>query len=265
IGADSPVPAASVIKLPVLMDYLRSLNEGNITLETPLHYDFIHQAGGSGELQYKPPGQMLPSYDIAKSMIQISDNTSTNILIDTLGGMDELNERIHRMGLTQTYIRNWLPDLSGTNVISPRDMSKLLYNIGYTNYFSPAQQKVALGILQGTHNNRLIPAGLPAKTLVFHKTGDIGTALGDSALVHLPHTDYLLSLQVERPYNDYSAKTLMIDLSKHIYDYLQQKKVGGASGQGTLQETNASNKIIDTLNSESLNPENPDNLPFARN
>lgn len=230
INADEPVPAASVIKLPLLLEYFRAMGDGKIKPNDPLLYDFIHQAGGSGELQYKPPGQMLSSLDLARIMIQISDNSATNIFIDNLGGMSELNERFHRMGLSQTHLRNWLPDLEGTNTISTRDMSSLLYNVAFTGYLCKECKDEALLILQGTHNKRLIPAGLPPGTPVFHKTGDIGTSLGDSALVTLPDGNaYLLSIQVQRPYNDYSAKELIIALSKTVYEHQSTLAIGRLS------------------------------------
>lgn len=222
LEADAPVPAASVIKLPVLMDYFRAMGEGKFKATDPLYYDFIHQAGGSGDLQYRPPGFNLPSLQVAKTMIQISDNTATNMLVDNLGGMKELNERFQRMGLAHTSMGNWLPDLGGTNKIATRDMAKLLYNINYSDFLCFPCRQVAMRILEGVHNNRLIPAGLPPEVIVAHKTGDIGTSLGDSALVIPPNNDsYLLSIQVERPYNDGTAKPLIIELSRSVYQHQQ--------------------------------------------
>ncbi len=223
---DEPVAAASVIKIPILLDYFRAVGEGKFKPEDPLIYELIHQTGGSGELQYKVPGFDIPSLEVARTMIQISDNSSTNMFIDYLGGTDELNERFRRMGLRDTYLKNWLPDLTGTNKISTRDMATALYNIAYTPYLCGSCQEQALDILKGTRNKRLIPAGLPPGTTVAHKTGDIGESLGDSALVLLPGNDaYLLSIQIERPFNDYGAKTMIIDISKMVYEHHQRNSI----------------------------------------
>jgi beta-lactamase class A len=222
LNGDEPVPAASVIKVPILLEYFRTVGEGKLALNQQLLYDFIHQAGGSGELQYQTPGKLLESKTLATSMIQTSDNSATNIFIDHLGGMAALNQKFRRMGLSNTSLSNWLPDLEGTNKISTKDMATILYNVAYTNYLGPEGKQVALEILKGTHNRRLIPAGLPADTPVAHKTGDIGTSLGDSALVMLPDGNaYLLSIQVERPYNDYSAKELIVELSRQVFQHHQ--------------------------------------------
>jgi len=232
VGGDTPVPAASVVKLPILLEYFRALSEGKITPTAPLAYDPIHQAGGSGDLQFKSPGVQLQSLDVATMMIQSSDNSATDILIDHLGGMAELNQRFRRMGLTETRLQNWLPDLDGTNTISPRDMAAVLYNIAKTDYLTQALRTEALRILEGTHNRRLIPAGLPEKTVVAHKTGDIGTSLGNAALVTLPNgKQYLLAIQVERPYNDGNAKPLIISLSQAIYQHQQVVRVAVSPGK----------------------------------
>lgn len=237
IDANAPVPAASVIKLPILLDYFRAVGEGKLSPSDPVLYDVIHQTGGSGELQYKVPGFTLPSLEVARTMIQISDNSSTNIFIDNLGGMNEINQTFKRMGLENTYLQNWLPDLTGTNKISPKDMATVLYNIAYTPYLSSQNRELAMEILKGTHNNRLIPAGLPPKTQVAHKTGDIGESLGDSALVMLPDGNaYLLSIQVERPYNDGNAKPLIIALSRQIYEHQQASSSLAHAEPGTSDE-----------------------------
>jgi beta-lactamase class A len=56
---------------------------------------------------------------------------------------------------------------------------------------------------------------------VAHKTGDIGTALGDSGAVYLPDgRKYFVSMQVERPYNDYTARDMVQRASRLIYDYV---------------------------------------------
>jgi len=62
---------------------------------------------------------------------------------------------------------------------------------------------------------------LPHEAVVAHKTGDIGTALGDSGAVYLPDgRKYFVSMQVERPYNDYTARDMVQRASRMIYDYV---------------------------------------------
>lgn len=213
------VPAASVVKLPILLAYFRELDRGRLTPYTYLLYENFEQAAGSGTLQYRLPGQPLLAKDVAAMMIQSSDNTCTNMLIYHLGGAEAMNQTFETLGLTRTHIRNWLPDLGGTNMISMVDMATVLYNLTTGDTLSAESQQAALEILKGTHNRRLIPALLPKEAVVAHKTGDIGTSLGNAGLVMLPNGQrYILAIQVERPFNDYGAKDMIQQVSKAIYD-----------------------------------------------
>lgn len=219
INSETPVAAASVIKLPILMEYLREVDAKHVDFNTPLLYQSFEQAGGSGELQYTPPGKTLMAFNVARQMIQISDNTCTNMLIYSLGGAEHLNRMFEGMGLRHTYVSNWLPDLTGTNMVSMQDTATILYNLYLGHGISPMARQTAFEILTGTHNRRLLPALLPKGTMIAHKTGDIGTSLGNSGLIELPNgQSYIVAVQVERPYNDYSAKDMIQRMSKTIYD-----------------------------------------------
>ncbi len=221
IAGDRDVSAASVIKLPVLYSFFQAVDKEWISLDTPLLYTELHRTGGAGILQYKEPGFSIPAYDVAKDMIQISDNTCTNMMIDYLGGWQYLNRHFDTLGFEDTRIRNWLPDLRGTNTIAMRDMVTILYNIQNGYGVSQESRENLLTILTGTHNKRLLPAKLPKDTMIAHKTGDIGTALADSGIVYLPDGRYYyISVQVERPFNDYTARDIIQDVSKVAYDHM---------------------------------------------
>lgn len=226
INGYDPVPAASIIKLPILLDYLLSLDENMIQMNSPLLYAEFHKAGGSGELQYKPSGQIIPANLVAGEMIRISDNTCSNMMISYLGGSDAVNKRLSNLGLVKTRIRNWLPDLQGTNTISTYEMATILYNVDHGPLISDLSRYNGIGILESTHNRRLLVEPLPPEVRVAHKTGDIGTALGDSGAVYLPDgRKYFISVQVERPYNDYGAKEMIQKISRLVYDHVEGQQV----------------------------------------
>lgn len=219
INADTPVASASVIKLPILWAYLQGLDRGDYSQNSHWIYEPFEETGGSGMWQFKPHNQPVRSVDVATSMIQISDNSCTNMMIYHLGGMPRLNADFRAWGLNQTELNSWLPDLEGTNHISARDMATLLYNLTTGSSLSDSSKALAIEILKGTHNRRLLAGLLPKDLPIAHKTGDIGTSLGDSGLFILPDgRRYILVIQVERPFNDGAAKTLIQQLSKVVYD-----------------------------------------------
>jgi beta-lactamase class A len=237
INGYKPVSAASVIKLPILLNYLIGLDHNVMQMDSPVLYANFHRAGGAGDLQYQDPGIVFPANQVASQMIRISDNTCTNIMIHALGGTDAVNQKLANLGLTQTRIRNWLPDLEGTNTISPYEMVTILYNIDHGPLVSDMARYDGLGILESTHNRRLLVSPLPDTVRVAHKTGDIGTALGDSGIVYMPDGGkYIISMQVERPYNDYTARDMVQNVSRRIYDHVLAKR------QATLLQAQADSK-----------------------
>gem|GEM_PF-2532538 len=214
------VPAASVIKLPLLYLYTMHLNAGTLQATDMVHFDERHRVSGSGGWQFQGINRYFTGYQAAEAMIQSSDNSATEVMIDILGGRTRVNEQLEAIGLDDTRIRDTLPDLNGYNTISPYEMVTLLIHLKEHPVFSDQARSVAMDILEGTHNRGLIPAFLPKNTLVAHKTGDIGKSLGESALVYLPDgRKYYLSVMVERPHNNYAAKTYIQNVSKAIWDY----------------------------------------------
>ena len=55
--------------------------------------------------------------------------------------------------------------------------------------------------------------------MILHKTGDIGTMLGDSGIVYTDNgKKYIITILAKRPFNDYSARNLIQDASLIIYN-----------------------------------------------
>jgi len=224
INGDGIFPTASIIKLPVLFQVFRRAEKGLINLNDKISLTNYYVTGGSGALQYSPLGRQLTYRQLAALMIQESDNTATNMLLSSVGGMNELDREIKNWGLKTTSLSNWLPDLDGTNVSTPREMGTLLYNIGNTNLLSIKTRAEIIDIMSHVRNNRLIQAGLPADAGFIHKTGDIGTMLGDAGVVALPDgRKYVIVIMVKRPWNSFAAKEFIIEASKITYNsYLTQ-------------------------------------------
>ena len=113
IAGNQAVPAASTIKLPVLIAFFQAVDAGKVRLDQQLVMRKDLVASEAGVMQYEPVGTQFSALETAELMITISDNTATNMLIDLLGGAKKLNFRFKAWGLTHTEIQNLLPDLGG--------------------------------------------------------------------------------------------------------------------------------------------------------
>src|ERR1700681_1034415 len=103
INAGIEMPAASTIKIPVMVEVFRQLGVGTFDLNTKLKLRRSDKDWGSGDLADARVG---PSYTVAKLlalMIDVSDNTATNMLIRRVGRR-HINDTMVDLGLTHTRL-----------------------------------------------------------------------------------------------------------------------------------------------------------------
>jgi beta-lactamase class A len=210
--------AASMIKFPVLVAFFQDVDAGKIKLNEQLvmRPDLI--ATEAGVIQYQKPGTKFSALETADLMITISDNTATNMLIDRLGGAAALNQRFAAWGMTETAIRDWLPDLKGANTTSPKDLSSLMMMVSQGDLVSVRSRDRLLDIMNRTVTNTLLPQSLGEGAKISHKTGDIGTFVGDTGMIDLPNGQrYVATAIVKRPFNDPRAQELIRQSARIVY------------------------------------------------
>jgi beta-lactamase class A len=89
-----------------------------------------------------------------------------------------------------------------------------------------------MDIMRRPVTNTLLPRGIAEDARIIHKTGDIGSAVGDAGIVDMPNGQrYAIAVMVTRPHNDQRANELIRQISRTTYDYF--------SSGGKLSETNA--------------------------
>ena len=181
--------------------------------------DVFLVGGGAGWMASKPVGTRFPFFEAATEMIRVSDNSATNLLIKRLGGKTSLNTRFQALGLPATVVNNWLPDLDGTNTTSARDLARSIALVDTGEKLSPRARDLFREIMATSRTDTLIPLGLlqglgkdasdPDSELLsfgvtaYNKTGDIGIAYSDAALIHLPTGQRAVAaFMVKGPFND---------------------------------------------------------------
>ena len=221
INADEVFATASIIKLPVLVQLFRAIERNDLSIYDEMALTEYFRTEGSGSLQFKAEGSKYSIDDLARIMITDSDNSATNMLIAKLGSMTDINSGIRDWGLKKTHVENWLPDLSGTNKTTAREMAQILYNIDNPAFLSVTSREKIFDYMGHVHNNRLIQAGLGAGATFLHKTGDIGTMLGDAGIVYTPNNKkYIVVILANRPHNSPLGKEYIVKASEIIYNTL---------------------------------------------
>lgn len=221
VNASKIFPVASIIKIPVLIDLFRSIENGDVALDDTIPVTDYYRAEGSGNIQYM--GSVPYTVDkLAEVMITESDNSATNMLMSKIGGMNAINQSIRDWGLKNTEIQTWLPDMGGTNHSTAKELAQMLYNIDLNEQFlTDASRNKIYNYMSHVHNDRLIQAGLGKGSTFYHKTGDIGTMLGDAGIVVTPTGKrYIVVILATRPKNAPAGKEFVVKASEIIYNYM---------------------------------------------
>jgi beta-lactamase class A len=243
MGGDKAFSAASTIKIPVLIAFFQAVDAGQVRLDETLVMRKDLVASESGVMQYQPVGTKFSALETADYMITISDNTATNMLIDRLGGIAALNQRFKGWGLNQINLRNLLPDLPGTNTVTPKDLSSLMLKIGQGDLLTPRSRDLALDIMRRTVTKTLLPPGLGEGSTISHKTGDIASVVGDSGLIGMPNGQrYVATIFVKRPHNDPRAQELIRQISKLSYQALSTASRSAPPAATTAQALHQSSQ-----------------------
>src|SRR6185503_2253301 len=98
INADNVTATASAIKVAILIELFRQADAKPGLLKEQRPFTANEATARSGMARLISPGSSLALEDIAKIMINLSENSATNILIDEVG-MQSVNSLIGTLGL----------------------------------------------------------------------------------------------------------------------------------------------------------------------
>ena len=222
INASKIYPVASIIKIPVLIDLFKSIENGEVALDDTILLTEYYRSEGSGNLQYMAGNTPFTVDKLAQVMITESDNSATNMIMSQIGGMNTVNQSVRDWGLKNTEIHTWLPDMRGTNHSTAKEIAQMLYNIDLNEKFlTDASRNKIYDYMSHVHNDRLIQAGLGKGSVFYHKTGDIGKVLGDAGIVVTPTGKrYIVVILAHRPHNAPQGKDFIVKASEIIYKYM---------------------------------------------
>jgi beta-lactamase class A len=167
IKKDEVFPAASLVKLPVMLRLYQEAEAGNINLETKYKLTEKSKIFGAGILQNKTAGTTYPYRQLAEFMGQYSDNTAFGVLVKILG-KEKIQQTIDELGMRKTFFLK--------NETSPEDMGIFFQKLYQGNILTNEHGEEILGFLSKTAFEDWIPAGVPEEIRVAHKIGkDLGT------------------------------------------------------------------------------------------
>jgi beta-lactamase class A len=203
VRATEQFPAASIIKLPVMLTVYRAYERKTASPDeyiTLLPGDITEGAPILGDAH---SGQRWPIGTLVNAMIKYSDNIASNALISHFG-FTAINAAIRSAGMTGTTLARHFagsvpPGRRNLNVTTPHDIGLLLYEIergaheGIPTVASPESCRAMIQTLLGQAYREMIPAGVKRHVPIANKTGELDNVRSDAAIVDpLSESPYIL-------------------------------------------------------------------------
>ena len=226
VGATTRFHAASMMKVPVLIQVFRDVDAGRLRLDqripvvnafaslmdgSPFHLD----AGDDSDSSlYGRVGHTATLRDLVERMITVSSNLATNILITRVGAARAQATAV-ALGADSIQVRRGVEDTKAyragvNNTTTARDLGVLFAAIAEGRAASPASSRAMLDVLGRQHFNEGIPAGLPAGVRVAHKTGWFTGTHHDGGIVTAPDGRHYVLVVLTRGIVDTLARARLI-------------------------------------------------------
>ena len=193
INGDVNLPAASTIKVPVMVEIMRQIALGKFGFSRTVSLRDGDRDYGYGSLCDSPWGSKYTVWELLWRMITVSDNTASNMLI-RLAGRQNVNQTMQSLGLTQTWLGDSIHSDGDIRQLrtSANDMMRLLVMMADHRLINARADDAMLEILAGQHHNTMLPAWLPKSVTVAHKTGTLHDTLNDIGIVELDGSPYVI-------------------------------------------------------------------------
>src|SRR5881396_3147967 len=237
VGSAVRFHAASTMKIPVMIQLFRDRDAGLLSLDDSVSITntfrsiadsspyLLDVTDDSDSSLYKRLGQRASIRELIELMETVSSNLATNLLISKVDAK-RANATAHALGADSILVLRGVEDDKAyraglNNTTTARDLGMLLAAIANGTAASAGSCRDMLATLGRQHFNEGIPAGLPAGTRIYHKTGWIGQVVyHDAAFVQPPGggRGYVLVVLTGGIQKDDDAHALARDVSKLVFD-----------------------------------------------
>jgi beta-lactamase class A len=239
IAPDLSFHAASTMKIPVMIALYHEARKKHLSLDEalPVKNAFssivdgspysLNPESDSDPSLYEAIGSTRPISDLCESMITMSGNLATNLLIERIG-LPVIRERVRALKAPGMDVIRGLEDgkafLAGkNNQTTARALEILLDRLARGKAVDRDRDKAMVEMLKRQHFKDAIPAGLPEGTEVAHKTGEITKIQEDAAIVYA-RRPFVLVVLVRGLEDRTQGVGLIASIARIVYDATQ----GGA-------------------------------------
>jgi len=201
-------PAASLMKLPVILTLYQEAEAGKINLEEEYKLLEKDKRGGAGVLQSRPAGEVYTYRKLAELMGQYSDNTANNVLVKILGP-EKIQQTIDSLGMKKTNFAEY--------ETTPQDIGLFFRKLYEGGVVISQHKEEILKFLTKTGFEDRIPAGIPKEVRVAHKIGTEIGVFSDAGIVFSQKPFVLVIMSREAKESE--AKEALPKIAKVIWEW----------------------------------------------
>ncbi len=185
---DEVFPAASVIKIPLVMALYADAAEGRRSLDERVPVGVT--VGGTGILGDLRDVADVSVRDLAMLTIALSDNTAANRLIERIG-TDRVAQKLSEWGCPHTTLARGMFDWDAQrrgleNVASPSEIVALLERLVDGELVDRATSDAVIALLERCQDSTMLRRYLGDGARVANKTGTLDATRNDAAIVFGP-------------------------------------------------------------------------------
>lgn len=217
VDAARAYPAASLFKLPILLQVLAEEDAGRLDPMREVEIRPDDWTDGSGVLQARV-GDSLSVQELTRLMIADSDNIAALVLLDVVG-VPATNDLSKRLGLVSTHVVDHRAGEPGDHMTSADDLARLLFQLATGQAVNQRVSEQALSMLELKQSVGWLTDDLPFWVKVAHKWGDLPDARNDAGIVYTPRGNYVIVVLTEDAPSEESAGAIA-RASRAVYDYL---------------------------------------------
>ena len=235
VNAKTILPLYSVFKLPLAIAVFKDVEAGRLKVDQLVHVSPEETVPGTPEntaLWRKPVDRTIAG--LVELSISRSDNTSTDKLLQLVGGPTRVSDEIRALGFQNIDIHSSVMDYVQSrkkpNTGSAEDLANLLAQLQQGKILQGRHSELLIGYMRGaTTGLRRLRGDLPRGTLVADKTGsgekDAQTnfvkATNDVGLITLPGGRGNLAIAIllsESKLPDAAQEKLIAELARAAFD-----------------------------------------------
>ena len=241
---DVPMPTASLIKFPVMVEAYQQAKDKKLDLDKTITLKKSDKVPGSGILtDHFSEGTTFPLRDAVHLMIAFSDNTATNLVLEEIG-LGSTAAAMERMGYPNTKIHSKVfrrdtsvfPDRSrqfGLGSTTAAEMLRLCESLHKRELVDKDASEEMLKHLRACDDKDKFSRFLPHGAKLAFKTGSVDAVRTAAGILEGAGGPFALCVltddnEDQRYHPDNAGNRLCAEIARAVYDHFQPAaKTGG--------------------------------------